>query len=326
MSFDDRLLRDDEEAKPIPIEELEDYWITNHGRVISTKQRSSGKILNCTQSNKGYLEFTGVGTDKQRIQKTVHRLVLLAFEGPPPEDGSQWIAHHKDWDRENNHLENLRWITASERQRLEIPDGSLGPFEWKLYIQAKHRQLNYYHTTDQFNHLLADDESAKPIPFDKEGYYITDHGHLISTRKDPEGKILRCSTNPCHTGYCIWNRGLDDRSVMIHRMVIKAFYGGPPDEEENWDVHHIDHDRSNNHIDNLMWLEHAKNTSQAYSNSEPARGEAVGSSTLTEEEVRDIRRLAADVEYATHEKIAQWFNITPPAVSAIVNRKNWDHI
>ena len=37
----------------------------------------------------------------------VHRLVLLAFTGPPPKG---WIATHLDRNRANNCLSNLAWV------------------------------------------------------------------------------------------------------------------------------------------------------------------------------------------------------------------------
>jgi transposase-like protein len=62
---------------------------------------------------------------------SVHRLVLLAFEGPPPPGQPQ--AHHINRDKTDNRRANLVWVSASENinasrspftpeQRREIDD------------------------------------------------------------------------------------------------------------------------------------------------------------------------------------------------------------
>lgn len=43
----------------------------------------------------------------------VHRIVLETFVGPCP-DGME--CDHKDRNRSNNHIENLRWVTKAENQ------------------------------------------------------------------------------------------------------------------------------------------------------------------------------------------------------------------
>lgn len=48
-----------------------------------------------------------------RKHHLLHRLVLMAFIGQPP-DGHE--ANHKDLNKSNNKLANLEWVTASENQ------------------------------------------------------------------------------------------------------------------------------------------------------------------------------------------------------------------
>ncbi len=44
---------------------------------------------------------------------------MLAFEGDPPLDGygDPYTVDHHDFDRANNHLHNLRYMTAEENSR-----------------------------------------------------------------------------------------------------------------------------------------------------------------------------------------------------------------
>ena len=49
------------------------------------------------------------------FKMSVHRLVALAFLGPPPDRGSQ--VNHKDGNPENNFLWNLEWVSGSENMK-----------------------------------------------------------------------------------------------------------------------------------------------------------------------------------------------------------------
>ena len=63
----------------------------------------------------------------------VHRLVALAFLGPPP-DEKAWQVHHRDGDPSNNHVDNLEWVTPSQNSHYSHQDplrGSAGPLQEK---------------------------------------------------------------------------------------------------------------------------------------------------------------------------------------------------
>ena len=47
---------------------------------------------------------------------------------------------------------------------------------------------------------------------------------------------------------------VDKYGHVAHREMWKTFYDTPP---KGWDIHHIDFDKTNNHIDNLIALPHA---------------------------------------------------------------------
>ena len=44
---------------------------------------------------------------------------------------------------------------------------------------------------------------------------------------------------------------------QVHRLVLMTY--APVEGMEKLDVHHIDEDKSNNHIDNLQWVTHKDN-------------------------------------------------------------------
>lgn len=97
------------------------YEVSDWGRVRSmdrtTPRRNhliklSGKVLKAKPNAQGYPAVSlFAGSRLNRKERSVHRLVLLAFVGEPPHDHE---ALHGDGTRANNRLENLRWGTRSE--------------------------------------------------------------------------------------------------------------------------------------------------------------------------------------------------------------------
>ena len=88
------------------------YYVSNKGRVLSLCNRK-GRLLRpyirYGRANGGYY---AVCINKKN--KRVHRLVMLAFVGVPP-DG--YIVHHKDGNKLNNELQNLQYATQSENMK-----------------------------------------------------------------------------------------------------------------------------------------------------------------------------------------------------------------
>lgn len=54
----------------------------------------------------------------------VHRLVCIAFHGPPPFPGAQ--VAHGDGSKDNNHVTNLRWATPKENSSDKLLHGTDG--------------------------------------------------------------------------------------------------------------------------------------------------------------------------------------------------------
>ena len=83
-----------------------DYEISNYGRLRRTGQR---KFLKGSVKE-GYVRIS-IRTKDGDQSKLVHRLVAEAFI---PNPDNKEIVDHIDGNRSNNHVNNLRWVTAEE--------------------------------------------------------------------------------------------------------------------------------------------------------------------------------------------------------------------
>ncbi len=94
-----------EQWKAIPGYEGQ-YEVSDQGRV-----RSSRKLLRLCNVSGGY-KAVSLGKNNSRL---VHRLVALAFIGPPP-IGAKLVLH-SNGIREDNRLENLRYGSYADNAR-----------------------------------------------------------------------------------------------------------------------------------------------------------------------------------------------------------------
>ncbi len=91
----------------------EEYFISNHGRVLSLKC-GGYKLLQPFTIDGGYL---GIDLRQGGIRHIyrVHRLVAEAFIDNP--DNKQF-CHHKDRNRKNNRVDNLLWVSQQEHDEI----------------------------------------------------------------------------------------------------------------------------------------------------------------------------------------------------------------
>jgi len=123
--------------------------VSNLGRVKSVARRcitSYGatrivyeRILKQFKTSDGYYAVNLVDKENgKRKQFRVHRLVLLAFKGAPPEG---MVACHNDGDTSNNKLSNLRWDTQQGNQRDRIRHGTSPRGTQRGYSKLSRKQV-----------------------------------------------------------------------------------------------------------------------------------------------------------------------------------------
>ena len=116
------------------------YKVSTFGRVMSNKRYRNGKILKPQPTSDDYLR---VGLSKNKKQKlfSVHRLLALTFL---PNYYNLPQVDHKDRNKHNNSIYNLRWVTQEENMcnrddyRTDIEE--LDPKKRKLIRDKQSRQ------------------------------------------------------------------------------------------------------------------------------------------------------------------------------------------
>ena len=131
----------------------EAYEVSNEGQV-----RRNGRVLKMQPGPTGHLSVT-LYTKGTKKQAQVHRLVLLAFVGPPP--SMMETRHYPDRDPANNRLENLSWATRKTNFGDKVEHGTnlvgeqnhLATLTWKevQLIRDNPEKLSQYALARKFN-------------------------------------------------------------------------------------------------------------------------------------------------------------------------------
>jgi NUMOD4 motif-containing protein/HNH endonuclease len=100
------------------------YEASNHGRIRSLKRLEHGKPrITKQQCDNGYFQVSLRKNTNKRTER-VHRLVALAFIGPPPNDKAH--IDHINSDRSDCSARNLRWVSPSENHKSRVRHASIG--------------------------------------------------------------------------------------------------------------------------------------------------------------------------------------------------------
>jgi hypothetical protein len=172
--------------------------------------------------------------------------------------------------------------------------------------------------------MVEDEEIWKPIREFEDRYKISSHGRIYSniTSKilvkmhDLDGYSL---INLYQYKGDIWNR-----SKRVNRIVAKHFHENPNNLPL---VNHKNGIKDDDHYLNLEWCTALYNVTHAIENGlSNSKGVNNGGSILTEDQVREIKRLLRDGISAY--KIAKDFNfgVSPRAIGRIRDNTHWKNI
>lgn len=99
------------------------YKVSNLGNVINKYWEKVRHYF-----DKWWYLIVYLSKESQKTNKKIHRLVAQAFI-PNPENKPQ--VNHIDWDKTNNHVDNLEWCTSSENMRHLVK-------MWRHHFQTNH--------------------------------------------------------------------------------------------------------------------------------------------------------------------------------------------
>lgn len=148
-------------------------------------------------------------------------------------------------------------------------------------------------------------------------------GH--ATRIGPWKKLKQ---TPNHLGYLYCDACSQGKTkrLAVHRLMMLAFVGPCP---KGLEVLHIDGVKTNNILSNLRYGTHKENMQDMVKHGHfvhpNCKGEEVGTSKLTEEQVRQIRSLHVPRKFPMR-KLAEMFGVSRSNIKQIIRRTSWNHI
>lgn len=182
-------------------------------------------------------------------------------------------------------------------------------------------------------HIIENNEARqpepevwKPCPGFEEIYHVSSYGRVkrvvAGAGRAKIGGILRPGKNPkgylavclCRDGKC--------KTKFLHVLVCETFYGPKPTPSHQ--AAHRDDDKEHNRLSNLYWATPLENHRDRRRNGGILVGSKIGRSTLTEGDVREIRRLRGAGMKC--RDVGAQFGIAGHTVSRIANGLRWGHL
>jgi hypothetical protein len=105
------------------------YTISNHGRVRNSK----GDMINPRDCG-GYRIVTLYGDNRMTVTVMVHELVAGMFIDGYNDDLE---VNHKNGIKNDNHVDNLEWVTRSENMVHAFRNGLINPAKGETHYSAK---------------------------------------------------------------------------------------------------------------------------------------------------------------------------------------------
>lgn len=151
-------------------------------------------------------------------------------------------------------------------------------------------------------------------------YLVSDYGDIINIRTKYELQHSPCKKHGYHlVGGHVSHSG----TPLIHRIVYETFVGDIP---EGLQINHLDGNKSNNHLSNLEVCTASENIKHAIRTGllVPCKGEDIGTSKVTTEEVKQMYELFK-IGYP-NEHVGKIFGLHSRYVSLIRHGRRWGHL
>ena len=172
------------------------------------------------------------------------------------------------------------------------------------------------------------EEIWKDIPEYVGRYQVSNLGRVLNKRT---GRLLSPfdrQPNTPRAGYLtvhLGSRHLGKRFInkTVHSLVMLAFVGERPKDEV---IHHIDHNPSNNRLDNLIYCTQSQNRQHDFKDgTQSFLGSKNNAAVINEKSVLEIVDLRLNKKM-TLRSIGEIYGLTITGVSSVMNGHTWSHI
>ena len=169
-------------------------------------------------------------------------------------------------------------------------------------------------------------ENWRPVVGYEGLYEVSDQGRVRSFDRPRgcrgfvyKGRVLKHGYSKGYPRVNLYRDGVV-RFALIHQLIMESFVGPCPDGQQ---VRHVDDDRLNCTLGNLLYGTHADNIEDSMRNARILKGESHWASLLTEADVIKIRALCTN---QTQASVARRYGVNQSVISTIVNFKSWRHV
>lgn len=108
------------------------------------------------------------------------------------------------------------------------------------------------------------------------------------------------------------------RNILVHRMVLRTWVGEPPTEQHH--AAHINGDRLDNRLANLVWASPAENAAH-----KGGHGTDHSPRSLTAEAVARMRRIYVEGDIS-YRKLGKLFGVSAATACGAVTGRYWSHL
>lgn len=126
-----------------------------------------------------------------------------------------------------------------------------------------------------------------------------------------------------YTSYSLTNDLGKTRTIRAHVAVATAFHGPKPNNKHY--AIHWDDDKANNYYKNIRWGTPTENKKDEKRNGRSNIGEINGSARLTENAVREIRKIHASGKI-TYKKLGSLYGVSVATICHVLKRQTWQHL
>jgi len=134
-------------------------------------------------------------------------------------------------------------------------------------------------------------------------------------------RIIKTANMNGYRSVCL-HRNRKQEGARVHSLVLVAFRGNRP---KGFDASHINGNRSDNRIENLIWESKKDNIARKVEHGTSNRGDKCGQAKLTNSQARKIRRLRFE-ENIQLKDLSLVFRVSISSISNVINYKTFKYV